>query len=47
MRLFAKDFYRSLLLGFAIGTIGMGVSIAAKVHAAEVDAPAATGTPAR
>ena len=35
MRLFAKDFYRSLLLGFAIGTVGMGMSIAAKVHAAE------------
>ncbi len=47
MRLFAKDFYRSLLLGFAIGTIGMGVSIAAKVHATEASAPAVTGIPAR
>lgn len=45
MRLFAKDFYRSLLLGFAIGTLGMGVSIAAKVHAAE--APSAQEAPAR
>ncbi|WP_225207057.1 hypothetical protein [Novosphingobium huizhouense] len=35
MRLFAKDFYRSLLLGFAIGSLGMGVSIAARVHVAE------------
>ena len=45
MRLFAKDFYRSLLLGFAIGTLGMGVSIAAKAYAA--DAPGALEAPAR
>ncbi|MCW1382198.1 hypothetical protein OLX02_05135 [Novosphingobium sp. KCTC 2891] len=40
MGLFAKDFYRSLLLGFALGTVGMGVSIAAQVHAKEAAQPA-------
>ncbi|BEV02460.1 hypothetical protein [Novosphingobium olei] len=43
MRLFAKDFYRSLLLGFAIGSIGMGATIAVKVHASEAAAPSAMG----
>lgn len=40
MRLFANDFYRSLLLGFAIGTLGMGASIVAKAHVAEAATPA-------
>jgi hypothetical protein len=46
MGLFAKDLYRSLFLGFAIGTVGMGVSFAARVHAAEVTAPAPIATSA-
>ena len=41
MRLFAKDFTRSLLLGFAIGTLGMGLAIAAKAHVEQEPAPAA------
>lgn len=33
MKLFGKDFYRSLVIGFLIGTAAMGVSVGARLHA--------------
>ena len=34
MKLFDKDFYRALMVGFLIGTAGMALSVgAAQVHA--------------
>ncbi|MDF8333055.1 hypothetical protein [Novosphingobium cyanobacteriorum] len=36
MKLFGKDFYRSLAIGFLIGTAAMGVSVGAKLHAQPV-----------
>ena len=32
MGLFRKDFFRSLLVGFVIGTVGMGVTMMSEAH---------------
>ena len=39
MNLFGKDFYRALMIGFLIGTAGVGLSVgSAQLHAATVPA---------
>ncbi|GMM61232.1 hypothetical protein [Novosphingobium pituita] len=43
MGLFRKDFFRSLLVGFVIGTVGMGVTMMSE---ARTLALAATSSPA-
>lgn len=42
MGLFRKDFFRSLLVGFAIGAVGMGATMLSEAHAHPANpAPAA------